>query len=42
MSVFITKNIYDSGGLVYNITRVFISNAIIPIVMDFVDIAGKI
>jgi hypothetical protein len=40
--VFVTKNIFGAGGLVNNITSIFISNAWIPIVTDIVDVGGTI
>ncbi|CAK58393.1 unnamed protein product (macronuclear) [Paramecium tetraurelia] len=41
ISTWVTKNIYGAGGLVYNQTYVFISNAFIPGIIQLID-AGTI
>ncbi|CAD8118599.1 unnamed protein product [Paramecium sonneborni] len=37
ISTWVTQNIYGTGGLVYNQTYVFISNAILPALIQFID-----
>ncbi|CAD8092456.1 unnamed protein product [Paramecium primaurelia] len=37
ISTWVTKNIYGTGGLVYNQTYVFISNAILPALIQLID-----
>ncbi|CAD8132867.1 unnamed protein product [Paramecium octaurelia] len=41
ISTWVTKNIYGTGGLVYNQSYVFVLNAIIPAVVSFID-AGTV
>ncbi|CAD8053519.1 unnamed protein product [Paramecium sonneborni] len=37
ISTWVTKNIYGTGGLVYNQTYVFLSNAFIPAIVSLID-----
>lgn len=34
----ITKNFYDRGGLIYTVTYFFMNNAIVPAILNFLDV----
>jgi hypothetical protein len=40
INTLVLKNTFGSGGLIYNQTYVFLSNAIIPSVIELVDMGG--